>query len=201
MTQNSPKIEHFKPDESLQYALLNLDEFAMHFKQEEKRVIEKAAALYLVKHVLKDDLLEIFYEESGKPYLKNGVNISISHSYNYLAVLFSRKGRVGIDIEKVRDKIIMIRRKFLSPQELKHVQNASLEEHTVYWCAKEALYKVAGINGLIFAEQLLVEPFVYSTKGGEIKALLIQSNSEKKYTLHYRILGEYVLVYTMHTVE
>jgi 4'-phosphopantetheinyl transferase len=193
---NNPEIEHFHLSEDRRYAILKLEEFALFLKTEEKRLIEKEAALYVVRAVLNDDSIEIFYEESGKPYLKNGINISISHSHNYLAVLFSKTSEVGIDIEKVRDKIIQIRRKFLSAQELQHVQNASLEEHTVYWCAKEALYKASGISGLIFAEQLHIEPFTYSDIGGKINALLTHPDSKKKYTLHYKVLGDTILVYT-----
>jgi 4'-phosphopantetheinyl transferase len=196
LAQNNPEIQHFEVKKGLRYAFLDLDKFALHIKSDNKRVIEKGAALHLVRNVLQNAEADILYEESGKPYVKDGPHISISHSYNYIVVLFSEHGEVGIDIEKVRDKIIQIRRKFLSPAELKQVENASLEEHTIYWCAKEALYKASGISGLIFAQQLHIEPFVYTEKGGEIKALLTNDNSEKKYTLQYQVLNEYILVYT-----
>ncbi|MGZ3862387.1 MAG: 4'-phosphopantetheinyl transferase family protein [Bacteroidia bacterium] len=195
MAQKAPEIERFIITEDLEYVLVNLSEFAAFSGSNEKRANEKAAALHLVRFVLGNDV-EINYEKSGKPYLQNGPDISITHSHDYLAVAFSRKGAVGIDIEKVRDKIINIRRKFMSAEELKQVTDSSLEEHTIYWCAKEALYKAAGIEGLIFAEQLHIQPFAFSEKGGEINAVL-KHNSEKKYTLQYRTLNGHILVFTL----
>ena len=201
MSSNSPKIEHFQPNEELQYALLNLEEFARCFSLADKRSIEKAAALYLIRNILHDTSLEIFYEESGKPYLKNGMNISISHSHDWLAMLFSTSSNIGIDIEKVRDKILKIKEKYLSKKELEELKDASLEKYTIYWGAKEALYKACGISGVLFAEQLFIEPFVYSQQGGKINAMLIHDNSQKKHTLHYQVLGDYILVYTENTSE
>jgi len=201
LTSNSPKIEHFSVNEALQYALLDLEKFALHYNLSDKRTIEKMAALYLVRSILKDESVEIFYEESGKPYLKKSTKISISHSYNWLAVLFSSTQEIGIDIEKVRDKILKIKEKFLSSEELNELKDAPLEKYTLYWCAKEVLYKASGISGLLFAEQLFVDPFVYSKNGGKIKAVLNHPDSEKKYTLHYRVLNDYVLVYTDTTRE
>ncbi|MGZ3865737.1 MAG: 4'-phosphopantetheinyl transferase family protein [Bacteroidia bacterium] len=186
----------FAPSESLEYAMVNLNEFEAFSGSSEKRVNEKAAALFLVRHVLGNEA-EILYEKSGKPYITNGPHISITHSHDYLAVIFCKHCAVGIDIEKVRDKIINVRRKFMSADELKHVIDSSLEQHTIYWCVKEALYKAAGIEGLIFAEHMFVEPFSYSEKGGEINAVLKHNHSEKKYTLQYRVISGHILVYTL----
>lgn len=196
MAQKAPEIVRVTLTESLEYALVNLTEFEAFSGTAEKRANEKAAALLLVKHVLGSNA-EILYEKSGKPYVKSGPNISITHSHNYLGVIFCKDHAVGIDIEKVRDKIINIRRKFMSVDELSQVTDTSLEEHTIYWCAKEALYKAAGIEGLIFAEQMHIEPFNYDEKGGEINAVLRHNNSEKKYTLQYRVLNGHILVYTL----
>lgn len=193
---NSPKIEHFSVSAKLQYALLNLEEFALCFGLDNKRTIEKMASLFVVRNVLKDESIEIFYEESGKPYLNTGLNISISHSHDWLAVLFSSDKEVGIDIEKVRPKVLNIKEKYLSVKELNELKDASIEKHTLYWCAKEALYKACGISGLNFAEQLYIESFIYSRQGGEIKAVVSHSDSKKKHTLHYQVLNDYVLVYT-----
>ena len=201
LTSNNPKIEHFGVNETLQYALLDLGKFALCFNLSDKRTIEKMAALYLVRNILKDESVDIFYEASGKPYLNKSMKISISHSYNWLAVLFSSTQEVGIDIEKVRDKILKIKEKFLSSQELTELKDAPLEKYTLYWCAKEALYKASGISGLLFAEQLFIEPFVYSKNGGKIKAILNHPDSKKKHTLHYHILNDYVLVYTDNAFE
>ncbi len=48
---------------------------------------------------------DLFYDDLGKPHLKNGKNISITHSFIFTAIILS-DDKVGIDIEKRRDKIL-----------------------------------------------------------------------------------------------
>ncbi len=199
MPLNSPKIEHFSISNQLHYTLLNLEEFALCFNLNNKRTIEKMAALYVVRNVLKDESIEIFYKENGKPYLNTNKFISISHSHEWLAVLFSDAKECGIDLEKVRPKILNIKEKYLSDTELEELKNAPIEKYTLYWCAKEALYKACGISGLLFAEQIFIEPFIYAQQGGKIKAQINHVTFEKKVTLHYAILDDYILVYTENT--
>jgi len=195
--ENSPKIEVFSLSEQLQLGLLNLNEFAEHHKLTDKRAIEKQAALYVVRATLNDNNIEILYKESGKPYLTSDIKISISHSHDWLTVLFSFNDTdIGVDIEKVRDKILNIKNKFLSKTELLHLKDATPEKYTIYWGAKEAIYKALEIAGLNFSEQIFIEDFTYTHKGGIICAIVYLSNSEKKYTLHYKILDNYILVYT-----
>lgn len=202
MTKSNLNILYLSDSAYHKTALLELSEFAGCFGLTEKRDIEKKAALFLVRQVLQNEALEIMYAESGKPLLLNGVKISISHAYEKLAVLFSFNDReVGIDIEKVRDKILKIKEKFLSPHELQELKEAPLEKYTLYWAAKEAIYKAHGKEGLLFAEQIAIKPFSGIEKVGKIQASVNRHGSEKKYTLHYQVLNDYVLVYTDNTRE
>mgnify|MGYP001609478497 CR=1 FL=1 len=197
LSQNEPKIQVFTHSAKLKLALLDLTEFSAHYALEAKREIEKKGALYLVRRVLDNDTLEITYAKSGKPLLDTGVKISISHSYEKLAVLFSfNEEEVGVDIEQVRDKIMKITTKFLSTDELKELEGTTYEKYTLYWAAKEAIYKAAGIEGLIFAQQMTMDPFVLSHGGGKIMARLKHPASKKQFTLHYRLIEDYVLAYT-----
>ena len=198
MPLKSPEISHSVIHQQLELAILNLNEYATRFNLTDKRTIEKQAALYVVRTILKDDTLEILYRESGKPYLSNNIQISISHSYDWLVVLFSFNGvAVGVDIEKVRDKVLNIKEKFLSEKELQDLKNASVEKYITYWAVKEAIYKAIGKRGLIFEEHIYIEDFIYSPQGGKINAQVIGSELKKTYTLHYQSLNEYILVYTI----
>src|SRR5699024_5251446 len=47
---------------------------------------------------------DLYYDAFGKPYLNNDKYISITHSFNYTAIILSDE-EVGIDIEKQREKI------------------------------------------------------------------------------------------------
>jgi len=55
---------------------------------------------------------DLFYDSNGKPHLKDGKFISISHSFTFSAVAVSAD-LVGIDVEKQREKISIIAHKFI----------------------------------------------------------------------------------------
>jgi len=201
-SKNSPKIVIASLSEQLQMAKLNLTDFAEYYTLTDKRSIEKQAAAYVVRIVLKDDELEILYKKSGKPYLLSDVSISISHSYDWLVILFSLTGNdVGIDIEKTRDKILNIKEKFLSAEELHDLKDAPPEKYTIYWCAKEAIYKALDREGLNFSEQIFIEDFSYSHSGDKLIVQVSDANSKKNYTLQYKVLKNYILVYTENICE
>ena len=82
--------------------------------------------------------------DSGKPYLKNRTeNISISHSFPYVTGILNKEKKCGIDIEKIQKKILKINHKFLSESELDKTKN-NTKKNTIYWTAKESLYKLKG---------------------------------------------------------
>jgi len=49
---------------------------------------------------------DLYYDEVGKPHLKDGKHISITHSNQFTGIIVSETHEVGIDIEMQRDKII-----------------------------------------------------------------------------------------------
>ncbi len=140
--------------------------------------------------------LKILYNEFGKPYLKNSnYKISVSHSVEFAAVIVSRKVPVGIDIEKISQRIERIKSKFLSENELKDInENFRLEKLYIYWCAKEALYKLYGKRDLNFITNIKIAPFNFEQKG-HINGELSGDSYSKKYKLFYEQVNDYMLVY------
>ena len=55
---------------------------------------------------------DLYYDAAGKPHLKDGKHISITHSYHFTGIIIGQQEAVGIDIEKQRDKILRIAHKF-----------------------------------------------------------------------------------------
>lgn len=107
---------------------------------------------------------DLTYSQEGKPELSDGVHISITHSYEFAAVIFS-EFPVGIDIEKQRDKIVKIANKFTTDKEMEYV-NKSLDKVktlTAIWGVKESLYKLYGVPGLSFKQFMDVAPFEIDT--------------------------------------
>lgn len=103
---------------------------------------------------------DLFYDENGKPYLKDGKFISITHSFTFSGVIVS-DFKVGIDIEKQRDKIGVIAHKFME-YEFKYLKKTEVDyinRLTVIWCIKESLYKIFATPGLSFLQHTLVIPF------------------------------------------
>src|SRR5690606_24313272 len=92
---------------------------------------------------------DLFYDETGKPHLKDGKHISITHSFTFSGIIVS-DSEVGIDIEKQRKKIGVIAHKFMEYefQYLKEDESDYINKLTVIWCIKESLYKLFATPGL-----------------------------------------------------
>ena len=165
----------------------------------EHRKKEWLVSRILTEQLLREKNIRIIYDEHNKPFLKDSdKHISISHSHNLLIVILDEH-ETGIDIEFITTKILRIKEKFMSDEELNSLQKENLEEQlTVFWCAKESLYKLYGKKELAFKENLLVEPFQYSGKG-IIKGRIKKSAIQKSYSLQYEKLNSgddnYMLAY------
>jgi len=103
---------------------------------------------------------DLFYDNSGKPQLKDRHFISITHSYNYAAVVVSGSP-VGIDIEKQRHKILNIASRFIGYEShyLNENSDKYIQKLTWIWCIKESLYKLYSKSGISFKKNFLVLPF------------------------------------------
>lgn len=104
--------------------------------------------------------VDLHYDDNGKPYLEDGKYISITHSFNYSAIILS-DNEVGVDIEKQRPIITKIASKFVGYEfeYLKESDDDYVKKLTVIWCAKESLYKLFSTPGLSFKQHILVIPF------------------------------------------
>lgn len=104
---------------------------------------------------------DLFYDANGKPHLRDGSFISITHSFEYAGIIVSSKN-VGIDIEMQREKIVRIAGKFCNAGELEGLSGVFSErirELTVIWGAKEAMYKMCDSRSLSFKRDMEVMPF------------------------------------------
>ncbi|MCB0461302.1 MAG: 4'-phosphopantetheinyl transferase superfamily protein [Flavobacteriaceae bacterium] len=105
--------------------------------------------------------LDLYYDNNGKPHLKDGKCISITHSFLFVGVIVSN-AEVGIDIEMQRDKIARIAPKFIDYEfnYLKKDSKNYINELTIIWCIKESLYKLFATPGMVFKDHFLVIPFM-----------------------------------------
>ena len=123
---------------------------------------------------------DLFYDANGKPHLKDGKYISITHSFTFSAIIISEH-EVGIDIEMQREKIKIIAHKFVD-YEFDYL-NKSTEDYikklTVIWGIKESLYKLFATPGMLFREHFLVVPFML--EDGETIAWIDYEHKKYRY--------------------
>ena len=139
---------------------------------------------------------DLFYDENGKPHLKDGKQISITHSFNFSAVVVSDL-IVGIDIEKQRDKISVIANKFIDYEfnYLEEKANHYKEKLTVIWCAKESLYKLFDTPGLSFKQHCLIIPF--ELKDSETIAWIDYKDKRYRYSVYFLEFESFTCAYVI----
>lgn len=181
--------------ENYTLSLLDLGLFKQQLGLEDKRLVEKEGTIHLLEGIL-GVKPKLTYDAFRKPYIElpNAPHLSISHSFDRLAVMTHQHLSIGIDIEKIRDKVIAIRHKFLSTPELTFCgTNATLL--TLYWAAKEAAYKAYGKKNLDFVAHIFVKP-----PRPNLQDLTVEINAptcERIYQLQYKKLDDYILVYVV----
>lgn len=137
---------------------------------------------------------DVVYDEYGKPHLKDGKFISISHSFNFCGLVISDENPVGIDIEKQRDKIVKIAHKFTPIEEYKNIaDNDLVRKLTVVWGAKESLYKIYGKKQLLFKEHIDIDEF--SLEDARTTGDIRYKNQNSTYFISFFEFEEFTCVY------
>ncbi len=101
------------------------------------------------------------HHDNGKPYIENSsINISITHTDKYVAVIVNDSEEVGIDCESLDRDFSAVEKKALSEDEIDDLdEDQRNEQLAIYWCAKEAVYKKMSQYNVDFAEQIEIENF------------------------------------------
>ena len=161
----------------------------------EKRKKEYLAVRALLKKLVGSDFT-ITYEKSGRPRLQNHpANISISHSAELVVVFISKKN-IGIDVENIHRKISHITKRFLSPAEIKHVNQTPDKQlmHIIYWSAKEAIFKCTTEENVQFNRHINIKPFDLK-EAGNFSAELTIGEHKSHFELRYFPAENNVVVY------
>lgn len=160
----------------------------------QSKILERLAVRVLLRSML-NKAVEIGYETTGKPYLNGlSLNISISHTKGYVAVLLSDKHRRGIDIQYVTDKVKRVKSRFVSNEEyISEVNN--LTHLLLFWSAKETLYKAMG-GGVNLKDSFRVLRFEPQSDG-IIQVVEKITPQEELFNLAYKVTSDFVLTYTL----
>ncbi len=149
--------------------------------------------------VLFEDKVYLAHHDNGKPYIENNsINISITHTDKYVAVILDENEEVGIDVESLDRDFSAVEKKALSEEEIEDLdddRDEKNEQLAIYWCAKEAIYKKMSQYHVDFAEQIEVERF-RSRGEGELEATFIHKDGyEEELHLEYMTFDRHVLVW------
>jgi phosphopantetheinyl transferase len=150
----------------------------------EKRKKEYLASRLLLKDIAPNT--KITYNEYSAPELENGKHISISHSKDLVAIIFSKQ-KVGLDIEQISEKPLRLSSKFISDNT--H-QNLTKEKATLIWCVKEAIFKWDQKGNVDFKKDIKIKEFKIMEKGD------ISCNFKgEKIIVNYRKIDNQYLAY------
>ena len=160
---------------------------------------QKLAVRALLDEMFEDNVY-LSHHDNGKPYIENSVtNISITHTEKYVAVILNDNDDVGIDIESLARDFSSVEKKALSEDEIDDLEDDEKRngQLAIYWCAKEAIYKMLGQYDVNFAEQIEVEKF-RPKKDGELEATFEDEDGyEEEFDLEYIIFDNHVLVWVV----
>jgi 4'-phosphopantetheinyl transferase len=109
---------------------------------------------------LSGNLNDLQYTPYDRPYLAGGPDFNISHSGNRVVCIIGDGGRVGIDLEEIRELDIFSFREQFTAREWAAIHNAEapLTAFYHYWTAKEAVSKADGRGlNLSLTEELMIE--------------------------------------------
>jgi 4'-phosphopantetheinyl transferase len=156
-----------------------------------KRQLEWVAVRHLAKLELGPQS-NIVKDEFGKPFLDNtDLRISFSHSMDIGAFAWSNSGFLGLDVQRMTEKIFRIAHKFANPEE---ADLGNLEQLHLIWGAKEAMFKAYGKGGIDFLKNLKIEFGPIDRNGGRRRGWLEKREERIEFILEYHFEGNYLVV-------
>jgi phosphopantetheinyl transferase len=183
-----------------------LDELCAYFAEDEltapdlnKYTFEKRKKEWLATRALLQQLtgekITVSYTETGKPLLIHHQykHLSISHSQEYVAIFLHQKLEVGIDIENKNRNYNSIEKRFLSLPEIEQVRKDPLLQ-CLYWCTKEAVFKLISQDGISFKEQIHIFPFNPEIEN-KFKVQFVDGESKTDYTANFIIFYDHCMVW------
>jgi phosphopantetheinyl transferase (holo-ACP synthase) len=122
--------------------------------------------------------------------------ISITHSFDYAAILVNNSHELGIDIERIDPRIARVKSKFMNENEMKFAGEVNqIKMQTLIWSCKETLYKLYSNREVDFRKNLHILPFTLQEKG-TLETAIVLGGLNQKIIVHYEEMDNYMLTYT-----
>lgn len=158
---------------------------------------ERLAWRALLRAIVSNPNPTIEYLPSGKPQIKNSQyqHISVSHCQDFVAVTLSMEP-CGVDVERLDRRFERVRSRYMS--ECEALLSSHKDWAAVVWCAKEALYKKAGRDGVDFLRDMQIISAESPAKGEcESWHLVAQLFGEQVELSGIPIDENHILVFTL----
>jgi len=168
--------------------------------------LQHLAGRYLLRYLFPHFPVELIrIADTKKPYLKDeAYHFSISHCGDYAAAIASKISRVGIDIEKVSQKVERIRHKFVSENEWLAVSNKWNIAYeficlsTLIWSSKEACFKWYGWGGVDFREHMVIHQVIPMAKNHFETIVIFKKRQQELFlNLNSRFFKDLCLTYVI----
>ena len=101
----------------------------------------------------------IVWDASGRPFLDGGMDFNISHSDAYVVCAFSPVGRIGIDIERIRQIDLCDFEGQMTREQWEEITASEDRLDTFFslWTKKEAVTKADGRGISIPLDEIIIE--------------------------------------------
>ncbi len=135
---------------------------------------------------------DLYYDEFGKPHLKDGKHISISHS-NAFSVIVLSDVCIGADLEILKDKTLQLAPRYM---DISHLENTNKENQlvkaTVVWGIKESVFKIKNEIGISFKDHIFENNFNLEDKKCTVE--LRFDNKTEYFDILFDFIENYVFV-------
>ena len=169
---------------------LNSEDYQIFLKRKANHLRNQFLASRKLIGLINPDLRISYKEEI--PILSDNRNISISHSDEIVTVLISKENGIGVDVEKINNKVQSVASKFLSSNEIRFFGKAPSTRQLIRaWTAKEAVYKALRKPGINFSDNIILDKF--NDKAKSANAKFISSDQETTFKLYFYDLDDYCL--------
>lgn len=189
LTETLEELLALLPDSGRMYA-----EELNSFKAESRKL--EWLAVRVLLYTLTGEICPIHYHKSGKPYFVDSTTqLSISHTKEYVAVIVSENHEVGIDIERVGDRVHRVAHKFMREEELLLDSSQRTKGLLLIWSAKETIFKCMNEEAVDFCEHIRVK--VAHLGFGWIVGKETRTSLKKTYLIHYMLDPDFVMTWTI----
>jgi 4'-phosphopantetheinyl transferase len=107
-----------------------------------------------------ESLNHLSYTAFGRPYINNSnIDFNISHSGQYVVCAITEQGKIGIDVEKIKQIDLSGFERYMTPKEWEEIHQSETPYHAFYsyWTKKESVLKAYGYGLSVPLDKIVID--------------------------------------------